>query len=153
MKQLNDFGFYLVTYPSISRNGNISDVKNAVEAGCKIVQYREKNKTTKEMIIEAEKLKEICNGKALLLIDDHVDVALAVNEKDYTGSVVDLNTYQEKGIFIVGKKPQAVDSNTEKHLAAVVNTKDNSVTVINLQTDEIYTIPVKKHPIAIALNP
>ncbi len=79
MKQLKDLDFYLVTYSSISRNNIISDVKNAVDAGCKIVQYREKNKSKDEMINEAKKLKEICNSRAILLIDDHVDVALAVS--------------------------------------------------------------------------
>lgn len=86
-------------------------------------------------------------------VDPELNVALVVNEKDYSVSVIDLNTYQEKGIFIVGQKPQAIDLDTETHLAAVVNEKDNSVTIINLQTYERYTIPVKKHPIAIALNP
>jgi len=79
LKQLKDLDFYLVTYSSISRNNIISDVKNAVDAGCKIVQYREKNKSKDEMINEAKKLKEICNSRAILLIDDHVDVALAVS--------------------------------------------------------------------------
>ena len=78
MKQIIDYTFYLVTCPSISKKGNLFDVKNAVDAGCKIVQYREKNKTTNEMIKEAKKIKEICKKKALLIIDDRIDVALAV---------------------------------------------------------------------------
>lgn len=79
MKQLSDFDFYLVTYSSISKNGTFSDVKNAVDAGCKIVQYREKKKGTEKMIEEAKKLKKICEGKAIFLINDHVNVALTVN--------------------------------------------------------------------------
>lgn len=79
MKQYLDFNFYLVTYSSISRNGTLSDVKNAIDAGCKIVQYREKNKSTELMIDEARKLKQICKGKALFLINDHIDVTLAVD--------------------------------------------------------------------------
>ena len=63
----------------MSRNGTLSDVKNAIDAGCKIVQYREKNKSTGLMIEEAKKLKQICRGKALFLINDHIDVALAVD--------------------------------------------------------------------------
>ena len=78
MKKLNDLDFYLVTYSSISRKGTFSDVKNAVDAGCKIVQYREKNKSSREMIKEAKKLKQICEGKAIFLVNDRVDVALAV---------------------------------------------------------------------------
>ena len=79
MKNLNDIDFYLVTNSTLSKNGIIFDVENAVNAGCKIVQYREKDKSTKDMIAEAEKLKKICEGKAVFLIDDRVDVALAVD--------------------------------------------------------------------------
>ena len=78
MKKLNDLDFYLVTYSSVSRKGTFSDVKNAVDAGCKIVQYREKNKSARKMIKEAKKLKQICEGKAIFLVNDRVDVALAV---------------------------------------------------------------------------
>ena len=78
LKKIENLDFYLVTYSSISRNGTISDVKNAINAGCKIVQYREKNKSNNDMISEAKQLKKICNGKALFLIDDNVDVAIAV---------------------------------------------------------------------------
>lgn len=79
MNKLDDIDFYLVTYSSISKRDNISDVKNAVNAGCKIVQYREKNKNTREMINEAKNLKKICENKAIFLINDRVDVALAVD--------------------------------------------------------------------------
>lgn len=79
LKKLNDVDFYLVTYSSISRNGTISDVKNSIDAGCKIVQYREKKKNTDDMIYEAEQLKKLCEGKAVFLVNDHIDIALAVN--------------------------------------------------------------------------
>ena len=79
MKKLNDIDLYFVTDSCLSRKGIISDVKSAVEAGCKIVQYREKNKSTKEMISEALAIKKICDGKAVLLVNDRVDVALAVD--------------------------------------------------------------------------
>ena len=52
----------------------------------------------------------------------------------------------------MGQKPQAIDMNPETHLAAVVNEKDNSITVINLQTWQTTTIPTGKHPIDITIN-
>ncbi len=73
-------------------------------------------------------------------------------EDHYTVSVIDLNTYQVTGTVSVGKKPQAIDINPETHLAAVVNEKDNSITVIDLQTWQTSTIQVGKHPIDIAIN-
>ena len=79
MNKLGNIDFYMVTDSGFSKNGIISDVNNAVKAGCNIVQYREKQKSTKEMIIEAKHLKQICNGKATFLINDRIDVALAVD--------------------------------------------------------------------------
>lgn len=76
---LKEIDFYLVTDSGLSRKGTLSDVKESVEAGCKIIQYREKNKSTKEMIDEAAEIKRICSGRAIFLVNDRVDVALAVD--------------------------------------------------------------------------
>ncbi len=76
--KFDDANFYFVTDSELSKNNIFSDAENAIKAGCKIIQYREKNKSTKDMIEEARQLKEICEGKAILLVDDRVDVALAV---------------------------------------------------------------------------
>jgi thiamine-phosphate pyrophosphorylase len=61
--RLEEIDFYLVTDSGLSRKGTLSDVKEAVEAGCKIVQYREKNRSTREMISEAAEIKRICIGE------------------------------------------------------------------------------------------
>jgi thiamine-phosphate pyrophosphorylase len=74
---LNDIDFYLVTDSGLSRKGTLSDVKCAVKAGCKIVQYREKDRTTKEMIEEAILIRKICGDNAIFLVNDRIDVALA----------------------------------------------------------------------------
>ena len=79
MNKLEDIDFYLVTDSSLSKNGIFSDVENAIRAGCRIIQYREKKKDTKTMIKEARQIKKICNNKAMFLIDDRADVVLAVN--------------------------------------------------------------------------
>jgi thiamine-phosphate pyrophosphorylase len=79
LKKLTNLDYYLVTYSSISRNGTLSDVKQALDAGCKAIQYREKNKTTREMINEAKKIKKLCSGRAFFLINDRVDVAIAAD--------------------------------------------------------------------------
>jgi thiamine-phosphate pyrophosphorylase len=69
----------MITDSDLTKNGIISDVENAVKAGCKIVQYREKNKPTKDMINKAKEIKQICSGKATFLINDRIDVSLAVD--------------------------------------------------------------------------
>jgi len=74
---LEDIDFYFITDSNLSKNGIYSDVVNAIRAGCRIVQYREKKKQTKAMIDEAKRIKQICGNKALFLINDRVDVAFA----------------------------------------------------------------------------
>ena len=71
-------GFYFITDSSLSRAGNLSDVKDAVAAGVKVVQYRNKHAETRQMLEEALKLKKICKN-ITLLINDRVDIALASN--------------------------------------------------------------------------
>ncbi|MDP3142352.1 MAG: thiamine phosphate synthase [Candidatus Omnitrophota bacterium] len=71
-------GYYFITDSKLSRKGNISDVKNALAAGVKIVQYRNKGSGTQEMYIEARRLKSICKG-AIFLINDRLDIALGVD--------------------------------------------------------------------------
>lgn len=78
MNKLDDIDFYFVTDSELSKNKIFSDVESALKAGCKIVQYREKNKSTKDMIYEGKQLKQLCNGKAIFLINDRVDISLAV---------------------------------------------------------------------------
>lgn len=75
---LDEIDFYLVTDSELSNKGTLSDVKDAVESGCKIIQYREKNKNTKEMINEASEIRSICRDNAIFLVNDRIDVALAV---------------------------------------------------------------------------
>ncbi|MFA6280965.1 MAG: thiamine phosphate synthase [Candidatus Omnitrophota bacterium] len=70
-------GYYFITDGALSRRGNISDIKSAVLAGVRIIQYRAKDTETKEMYEEALRLRKICENK-IFLINDRVDVALAV---------------------------------------------------------------------------
>ena len=77
--RLKDIDFYLVTDSRLSKNGILIDVEMAVEAGCKIVQYREKNKETKYMVEEAIEIRVLCGNSAIFLVNDRIDVALAVD--------------------------------------------------------------------------
>jgi thiamine-phosphate pyrophosphorylase len=70
-------GYYFITDTGLSRQGNVSDVKNALAAGVRIVQYRAKEFSTRMMLAEAAELKKLCRG-AVFLVNDRVDVALAV---------------------------------------------------------------------------
>ena len=70
-------GFYFITDSRFSRNGISIDVRNAVKAGVKVVQYREKNKSSREMLREARILRRICKN-ITFLVNDRIDVAKAV---------------------------------------------------------------------------
>lgn len=71
-------GYYFITDSSLSMAGNINDVQRAEACGVSVVQYRNKGAETKEMYEEALKLRKICRN-ALFLINDRIDVALAVD--------------------------------------------------------------------------
>lgn len=71
-------GYYFITDSGLSRAGNISDVEQAEARGVCVVQYRNKNAETRAMYKEAIRLKEICCN-ALFLINDRIDIALAVD--------------------------------------------------------------------------
>ncbi|ABG85325.1 thiamine phosphate synthase [Clostridium perfringens] len=70
---------YLVTDYRIPFNELLEKTKEALIGGVSIVQYRAKNKETKEMCKEARALKKLCDEfGALFLVNDRIDVALAV---------------------------------------------------------------------------
>ncbi len=71
-------GYYFITDSGLSRSGNLSDVKQAGSANVSVVQYRNKNATTRDCYQEALALRRICE-KTIFLINDRVDIALAVN--------------------------------------------------------------------------
>ncbi len=73
-------GLYFVTDSKLTKQGILNDVEQVLEAGCKFVQYREKNKSSREMFKEAKQLAELCKRKnALFIVNDRLDIALAVN--------------------------------------------------------------------------
>ena len=84
---MNKIKEYLATYPLYGMTAedlsyshdNISDVRDMLSAGIKIIQYREKEKSGKEMYAQCTKLREMtAEAGALFIIDDFTDLALAV---------------------------------------------------------------------------
>ena len=70
-------GYYFITAAGLSRAGNLSDVAAAVAAGVRVVQYRQKQGLTFDLVAEARQLRELCRH-TLFLVNDRVDVALEV---------------------------------------------------------------------------
>lgn len=71
-------GYYFITDHRLTRAGIFSDCRNAVAAGVGVVQYRNKEASTKHMREEAQRLRSICGSRVKLLINDRIDIALAV---------------------------------------------------------------------------
>lgn len=76
-----DYSLYLVTDRSLSTGRTTAEVvASAIKGGVTCVQLREKTCSTREFIDEAASLKPILHAHHIpLLINDRVDVALAIN--------------------------------------------------------------------------
>lgn len=80
MPKLKDFGLYFITDSRLTRKTVVDDVKSAIKAGVKIIQYREKDASARQMLKEAKEIKNLCKkNKVIFLINDRIDIALAVD--------------------------------------------------------------------------
>ena len=78
-KKLTNFDIYFITDSSLTKTPVISQVKQALNSGVKILQYREKKLSTLEMYKSAMDIKKLTNGKAIFIINDRIDICLAVD--------------------------------------------------------------------------
>jgi len=79
-EKLEDIDLYFITDSRLTRKTVLEDVKSAIRAGVKIIQYREKEKSTGDMIKEAKEISELCKkNNVLFIINDRVDIVLAVD--------------------------------------------------------------------------
>jgi len=79
-EKLKDIDLYFITDSRLTRKTVLEDVKSAIKAGVRIIQYREKEKNTKEMISEAKKISRLCKeNNTIFIINDRVDIALATD--------------------------------------------------------------------------
>lgn len=75
-----DYNLYCLTCEDYSLDRkNIEVVREILEAGVRIIQYREKRKTMREKYQEAKRIRELtAQYNALLIINDHLDLAKIV---------------------------------------------------------------------------
>jgi len=89
-----------------------------------------------------------------IAINPATDIAVVVNEKSDSVSIVDLNTQSVILTIPVGKKPKGVAIDTGLNLVIVGGSHDNTISIIDLNNYQIIsTIPVGKEPEGIAVNP
>ena len=74
-----DLSLYLVTDPGLcGERGVVETVRLAVDGGVRIVQLRDKIATDAETADQLVELSRVIAGRAILLVNDRVDAALAV---------------------------------------------------------------------------
>lgn len=80
MKAQPDYSIYLVTDDGCLQGRALLDcVREALEGGVTLVQYRAKTASSAEMYTEAQELKALCDSfKVPLIINDRLDIAMAV---------------------------------------------------------------------------
>lgn len=80
MKAQPDYSIYLVTDNGCLQGRALIDcVREALEGGVTLVQYRAKTAASAEMYAEALQLKALCDSfKVPLIINDRLDIAMAV---------------------------------------------------------------------------
>ena len=80
MKAQPDYSIYLVTDDGCLQGRALIDcVREALEGGVTLVQYRAKTASSSEMYAEALQLKALCDSfNVPLIINDRLDIAMAV---------------------------------------------------------------------------
>lgn len=80
MKAQPDYSIYLVTDDGCLQGRALLDcVREAIEGGVTLVQYRAKTASSAEMYAEALQLKALCDSfNVPLIINDRLDIAMAV---------------------------------------------------------------------------
>ena len=73
---------YLVTDAALCGDRGVAEtVRQAVQGGVTTVQLRDKHRTAAEQLRELELLAEAIDGRADLVINDRLDVAVAARER------------------------------------------------------------------------
>ena len=119
MKELNTKLYFITDSSGFSEEEFLFRVEEALKGGATIIQLREKEKTTREYIELAEKVHEITKKYNVpLIIDDRVDVAMAVDAEGVHVGQSDMPVYiarklmgEDKIIGATAKTvPQAIDA-------------------------------------------
>ncbi len=80
MKQLDTTLYFITDSTGFSEEDFLRHVEEACKGGVTLIQLREKEKSTREYLALAEKVHEVTKRYGIpLVIDDRVDVALAIN--------------------------------------------------------------------------
>jgi len=115
MKKIDTTLYFITDSTSFTEDEFLFRVEEALKGGATILQLREKNKTTIEYIAIAEKVHEITKKYNVpLIIDDRIDIALAVNAEGVHLGKEDMPIATARKIlgndFIIGSTSKTVPS-------------------------------------------
>ncbi|MBL1211246.1 thiamine phosphate synthase [Geminocystis sp. GBBB08] len=135
---------YLVTSPV---NNFLTVVESALKGGVKIVQYRHKDQDDLIKLKEAYKLKQLCtNYHALFLVNDRIDIAMAVNADGVHLGQTDCPVGLARQILGGGKIIGKSTSNSQEMLKAISDGADY------IGVGPVYETPTKAGKKAIGLD-
>lgn len=114
MKKLDMTLYFITDSTGLDEQEFLRITECALEGGATIVQIREKNKTTREYISFAEKVHKLTQKYNVpLIIDDRVDVALAVGAEGVHLGQTDMPIDLARGLlgddFIIGATTKTVE--------------------------------------------
>ena len=66
-------------YGVTDNNPTLESIEKAIEGGVKIIQLRMKNADEKDFLNMAQRVKKICENKAIFIINDNVEIAKLVD--------------------------------------------------------------------------
>lgn len=120
MKELNTKLYFITDSTGFSTEEFLFRVEEALKGGATLLQLREKEKTTREYIELAEKVHAITKKYNIpLIIDDRVDVALAVGAEGVHVGQSDMPVYTARKLMgndkIVGATAKTVPQAKEAY--------------------------------------
>lgn len=127
-----DLSVYLVTDPALcGARGVVETVRRAVEGGVRIVQLRDKDASDAETTAQLIELSRVIDGRALLVVNDRLDAALAARAAGARVDGVHLGQGDESVIRARAELgPDALiglTANSAEHLVAVGRLPEGTV--------------------------
>ncbi|MCH8161503.1 MAG: thiamine phosphate synthase [Chloroflexi bacterium] len=113
-------GLYVIIDPDACRGRDVLDVaERALEGGASMLQWRDKRREKGAQLSEARALRELCaEHGALLIVNDHADLALAAGADGVHVGQGDLPVEEVRRIVPAGFIVGASTNNVHEALAA-----------------------------------
>ncbi len=115
LKKFHDFltlsGIYFITSDSFGYS-HIDLAKIVLDAGIRIIQFRDKKMCTADLILICKEIKELCETyNAILIVNDRVDIALACDADGVHLGKKDMPPNIARSIFdgIIGYSAKTLD--------------------------------------------